>query len=80
MPINVFEIYISIPCNKSIVCFIHLIIYFKWSALYYFATLARVLALINYVLKMFCCANTLFYVAFFINIVILLKYYTDKKT
>ena len=27
MPINVFQIYISIPCNKSIVCFIHFIIY-----------------------------------------------------
>ena len=27
MPINVFHIYISIPCNKSIVCFIHKLYY-----------------------------------------------------
>ena len=27
MPINVFQIYISIPCNKSIVCFIHKLYY-----------------------------------------------------
>ena len=28
MPTNVFQIYISIPCNKSIVCFIQFIIFF----------------------------------------------------
>ena len=28
MPINVLQIYISIPCNKSIVCFIYFIIIF----------------------------------------------------
>ena len=27
MPINVFLIYISIPCNKRIVCFIHKLYY-----------------------------------------------------
>ena len=27
MPINVFQIYMCIPCNKSIVCFIHKLYY-----------------------------------------------------
>ena len=41
MPINAFQIYMCIPCNKSIVCFIHKLYYILKKIAVFCITLPR---------------------------------------